>query len=433
MGKRISILGAGMTGLSAGMASGFPVYEAESAPGGICSSYYVRPGSSERLHTPPADDEAYRFEIGGGHWIFGGDPFVIQFINSLAPTSVYYRKSSVYFHKLGMYVPYPLQNHLFSLGKEISTRALAEMAAPSGPISTMRDWLRASFGDTLSDLFFEPFHDLYTAGLHHEIAPQDSYKSPVNLATALKGAFEKPEAVGYNVSFLYPKEGLNALALRMAERCDVRYGKKIVKIDTSAKVMHFEDGGSEGYDTLISTLPLDLMMELTGLDAGKPDPSTAVLVLNIGAVRGPKCPEDHWLYNPDAQSGFHRVGFYSNVDTSFLPASQRATNSGVSIYVERAYRRDRVPSEAEIKAYGEATVKELQEWGYIGECHVCDPTWISAAYTWTWPGSSWKARALKALEQKDIMLIGRYSRWMFQGIADSIRDGFYAGAAAKHW
>jgi len=38
------ILGAGMTGLAAGRASGFPVYEAEETPGGICSSYYVRPG-----------------------------------------------------------------------------------------------------------------------------------------------------------------------------------------------------------------------------------------------------------------------------------------------------------------------------------------------------------------------------------------------------
>ena len=63
-----------MTGLAAGLVSGLPVYEAEETSGGICSSYYVQPGSRERLHTQPTDGEAYRFEIGGGHWIFGGDP-----------------------------------------------------------------------------------------------------------------------------------------------------------------------------------------------------------------------------------------------------------------------------------------------------------------------------------------------------------------------
>jgi len=66
MEGKIIILGAGMTGLAAGYASGLPVYEAEEAPGGICSSYYVKPGSNKRLHKAPKDGEAYRFEIGGG-------------------------------------------------------------------------------------------------------------------------------------------------------------------------------------------------------------------------------------------------------------------------------------------------------------------------------------------------------------------------------
>ena len=64
----IYILGVGMTDLAAGYTSGLPVYEAAEWSGGfICSSYYVRPGSTERLHTAPKDGEVYRFEIGGGH------------------------------------------------------------------------------------------------------------------------------------------------------------------------------------------------------------------------------------------------------------------------------------------------------------------------------------------------------------------------------
>jgi hypothetical protein len=47
------------------------------------------------------------------------------------------------------------------------------------------------------------------------------------------------------------------------------------------------------------------------------------------------------------------------------------------------------------------------------------------------PGSSWKQAAIKELENKGIYQIGRYGRWIFQGIADSIKDGFFIGGAFK--
>src|SRR5690606_14021821 len=46
------ILGGGVTGLAAGITAGLPVLEAAAQPGGICSSYYVRPGSETRLPEP---------------------------------------------------------------------------------------------------------------------------------------------------------------------------------------------------------------------------------------------------------------------------------------------------------------------------------------------------------------------------------------------
>jgi len=431
--NRILILGAGMTGLAAGYASGLPVYEAAEWPGGICSSYYVRPGSMERLHTAPKDEEAYRFEIGGGHWIFGGDPLVLRFIRQLTPVKTYTRRSAVYFPDRDLFVPYPIQNHLRYLGQKVAAQVLEEIAngRASGEVETMADWLRASFGPTLCELFFEPFHELYTAGLYREIAPQDTYKTPVNLSLVIQGAFDEVPQVGYNVTFVYPEEGLNTLAQRMAERCDVRYGKRVVRIDVEEKVIYFEDGTSEVYDKLISTLPLNKMMEMTGLDVGeRPDPATSVLVVNIGATKGPRCPKEHWLYIPKSRAGFHRVGFYSNVDPSFLPVSSRERGDRVSIYVEKAYREGQKPSEAEIERLCQTIVRELQDWEWIGEAEVVDPTWIDVAYTWAWPNSHWRQKALKVLEEHGIYQVGRYGRWVFQGIADSIRDGLVAGACA---
>jgi protoporphyrinogen oxidase len=426
------ILGGGMTGLAAALASGAPVMEAADGPGGICSSYYVRPGDTERLHAPPKDGEAYRFELGGGHWIFGGDPTVLRFIRELAPTQQYARSSAVFFQEDARYVDYPIQNNLRSMPSEFGCRVLTEMACTPGPFRTMEEWLREYFGPTLCAKFFYPFHELYTAGMYREIAPQDAYKSPVYLASVINGMFDRTEASGYNVTFHYPKDGLNHLSAAMAVRSDIRYGRRVTGIDSKARRVYFADQSVESYDVLLCTLPLNKTIEMAGLSVdAKPDPYTSVLVLNIGGIRGPACPDQHWLYNPSSRSGFHRVGFYSNVDRSFLPYSARAQGSAVSIYVEKAYVGGARPSDDMIRDYGRKVVEELISWGFIESAEVVDPTWIDVAYTWEWPGSTWKRQALRVLQEYDIFMVGRYGRWVFQGIADSIRDGLYAGASLR--
>jgi protoporphyrinogen oxidase len=420
------ILGAGMTGLAAGRASGGIVYEAAADPGGICSSYFMGAGDTER-HATRHRDDAYRFELGGGHWIFGGDSAVLKLIDRLSGSRKYARRSSVYFPDDKRHVPYPLQNHLRHLGPAIAARALAEMASAAGPAVTMQQWLEKSFGRTLCDLFFDPFHALYTDGLYTRVAPQDGYKSPVDLTTAMAGAFAGTAPVGYNATFVYPTAGLDGLARALARGCRVEYGRRAVSIDPRRAEVGFADGSAVRYGRLISTLPLHEALAMAGLDAGPPDPYTSVLVINIGARRRPSTPDDHWLYVPSSRAGFHRVGFYSNVDAAFLPS--HAAEPRVSIYVERAYGQGHRPADAEVARYATAVVEELQDWGFIGEAEVVHPTWIEVAYTWAWPRSRWRSDALRMLEDHGITQVGRYGRWVFQGIADSIRDGLYVGAA----
>jgi protoporphyrinogen oxidase len=365
---------------------------------------------------------------------------VLRFIRAIAPLKSYARKAAVYLPHQNLLVPYPIQNHLGYLGASVAKQVLREMlrATPAnGSVATMADWLQAHFGSTLCELFFNPFHERYTAGLWQCIAPQDASKSPVNFSLVLQGAFDKaPEAAGYNVNFLYPADGLGVLAQRMAQKCNIHYERHVVGIDVGEKTILFADGAKVPYKAILSTLPLNRMSQLVGLKVtSEPDPFTSVMVINLGARRGPRCPQEHWLYIPQSKAGFHRVGFYSNVDHSFLPVSSRDNRDRCGIYVEKAYPGGQRPSEAETESLCQALIRELQAWDWIEDVEVVDPTWIETAYTWVWPRSQWQQEVMHALEAYDIYQIGRYARWASQvtdqGISQSIRDGFMAGASFR--
>jgi protoporphyrinogen oxidase len=414
--------------LAAAASTGLSIYEAEDRPGGICSSYYMKPGASTRLDSPPCDKNAYRFETCGGHWIFGAEGKILKFIRRFAAVKKYERRSSVYFPDKNLYVPYPLQNNLRFLGKDISGKVLKELSkASASQPKTMKEWLKEYFKPTLCNLFFYPFQRLYTDNLYNSIAPQDNYKTPINMELIIAGVKSKTPQTGYNAVFAYPKGGLDIMIDRMAEKTDIHYEKRAEKIDLKNRQVFFSDGSGVPYKKIISTIPLNQMLEICGLKLKeKTVPYTSVLTLNIGALAGKNASSEHWLYIPQGSPGFFRVGFYSNVDSSFLPKSLRKNKSRVSLYAERAYRYDHTPSEEEKKEYIAGTIAKLQSWGFIGKTEVVDPTWIKVAYTWNWPGSAWREKAIALLKKHGIYQIGRYGAWKFQGISESIKDGLSA-------
>lgn len=422
------VLGGGITGLTLGYLTGLPVFEANHHAGGICSSYYVRPaGDRAPMPEPPRDQEAYRFEVGGGHWLWSREPSILDFISSFTSVKRYDRNSAVYFPESGRWVPYPIQYHLSSLDPEVAQAALEEILnAGIGPVETMLDWFRSHFGPTLTRLFFEPHNALYTAGLLDKIAPQDAYKSPVDRRAVLRGAMKSSHRAGYNASFVYPKDGLDALVRALASRCEVHYGKVAERIEVSTRRVHFRDGSVVEYDTLISTLPLNQMLVMTGLQVDEePDPYTSVLVLNIGAKRGKNFPAPHWVYVPQSKSGFHRLGFYSNVDDHFLPRSYRGRASHAAIYVERAFPGGGgKPDDATMERYAQSVIDELHEWGFIEDVEVISRNWVEVGYCWRRPGSQWQSKAIHLLRDHGIYQVGRFALWTTQGIADSMKQAF---------
>jgi protoporphyrinogen oxidase len=364
MNKTI-ILGGGLTGLSAGIKTGYPVYEASDRPGGLCRSY---------------EKHGYKFEYGGGHWIFG-DGEAIKFISKYEKLKKYRRDAAVYYNQI---IPYPVQEHFTT-----------EEPFEHG---TMKQWARQKFGIEQCKMFFYPFNKKYTCDLYEHCVQDDAKKSPTR-------------GKGYNDEFYYPVNGMASLADRMAEECKIFYNKRATRIDIKLKKIYFSDGESIKYKKIISTIPLDNLLEMIGIDA--PDLfKTSISVVNIGAERGHNCPKNHWLYIPDEKVPFFRVGFYSNVEKSFT-----FIKDGVSIYVETAFR-GYPPSEY----HKHKVINTLREWGWIGEVDVFDEHIVDTGYTWMVPGHERK-EYLKSLEKNNIISTGRYGKWKFQGIVDTIMDG----------
>ena len=420
------VIGAGISGMAAGMTNDWQIYEANRIPGGICSSYFLKPYSSERLVERPLDEEVYMFEYGGGHWLFGSNSQVINFLESLAPLSRYSRKSAVYYFEDNSVIPYPVQNNLRCFSENTASRIYKDLIkAQSKPAKTMEKWLHQMFGPTLAGLFFIPFHELYTAGLHKRIAPDLAYKSPINIDLIKRGMFTKTELVGYNASFLYPDLGMNFLIGQMAKLCKITYSKRLVEVDIHKKIAKFSDGAEESYEKLITTISLKDMVKIAGISVKeKMSPYTSVLVVNVGGRRGHNCPKEHWLYIPKSKNGFYRIGFYSNVSQRFLPKSVRDNDNYVSLYIEKSFVGGKKISEEEISRLCQLIIEEIMSWGFLEHPEVIDHNWIEVAYTWLWSDDRWRKNTIELLEKNQIYPLGRYAEWRFKGMIDSIGDGF---------
>ena len=155
------------------------------------------------------------------------------------------------------------------------------------------------------------------------------------------------------------------------------------------------------------------------------------MVLNLG-VTLPDTPLArhgyHWLYIPDSTIGFHRIGYYSNVDPMFLPEDRR-DKSHASLYIETAFRER--PAQGILDATVISVMSELQQCGLIERVEISDPTFVDVAYTWRNPNSTWVERSIAACRANNIEPVGRYGRWCFQGIAASIREGLMVGSMLK--
>ncbi len=393
------IIGAGISGLSAGQALGddFLILEKNSVPGGLSGQY--RAGG-------------FAFDHGGHYFHFQGKPGIREHVEGFRAFREYRRDSKVFL--LGGFIPYSLQYHLAFLPSRLRRPILQEVLAGGGDKEgDLEGFLLAHFGRRLVSLFFAPFlNKFYGRPLSGLLAGMDKGSIPVpRKEEVLAGARERQGcAEGYNPVFYYPvgslQEFIDDYSRPLAGR--LRFNEKVMRVEPRLKRVT-TSAGSYRYTNLISTMPL---RELLGIiDPPPPFPRRqlqhlSTLVVNVILARRRR--RFHWLYLPEKRFPFYRAGYY--------PCA-----GSVAVYLEKTIATASQPDARELFREMVYTLRQTGMIAHAKEILFHDLKVIPVSYVVfdrNWPRLV--PQVLAHLRRLRIFSIGRYGSWNYSSMADDI-------------
>ncbi|KAJ3133715.1 hypothetical protein HDU90_005553 [Geranomyces variabilis] len=151
---------------------------------------------------------------------------------------------------------------------------------------------------------------------------------------------------GPNATFRFPaRDGTGGIWKAVANTLPSEHistSTTVVRVDTVNKTAHMSDGAAVGYDSLLSTIPVDVLCRL--LDPPRPDlvvcasnlhySKTHVIGIGVRGERPANIGDKCWLYFPEDNAPFYRATVFSNYAEgstpgceSALPTLQRADGS----------------------------------------------------------------------------------------------------------
>jgi len=421
--RRNLILGAGLAGLSAAFhlrREETLVLERELEVGGLCRSREV---------------DGFTFDC-TGHLLHLREPSIRDLVHSLLPRAfdAVERRSLIY--SKGVFTGYPFQANTYGLPTEVVRECVvgfveslirAEGGGP--PAENFRDWVLSAFGEGIARHFLFPYNQkLYRVGLEEMECGWVSWSIPrPTLDEVIRGALGmEVKGLGYNPRFLYPRRGgIAVLPRALADRCgEMRLGTPVARVDPVRRVVTLESGEELGYERLVSTLPLDSLLER--MDP-LPEPELArargrlravrVINLNLGIDRAEILP-GHWVYFPEPEFPFYRVGSPTNYSAGVAPRGCS------SLYVEVARRRDEGFDPADLgeeilDGLRRARILRRRDRVVARELQVLDPAYVVYDH--------FRRQALPAVQRSltrwGIYSTGRFGAWEYGSMESALRQG----------
>lgn len=397
------IIGGGVTGLSfANFANkeDWILCEATGEVGGYCKSIH---------------QDGFVWDY-SGHFFHFNNPEIkrmffdrmenVDMIDVNKITSIFYQNNKIDF---------PFQTNIHQLPFEEFVECLVDLVErPTGSSSNFLEMLYSKFGRGITEKFLKPYNEkLYACNLSSlDVDAMGRFFPHADLEKIISN-FRKKDNQSYNSVFTYPKDGayefIKALLMDLdSDKIFKNY--KLNHVDLKNKVCYFENGEQIKFEFLISSIPFPIFLELCHIEYDKRNyTSNKVLVFNLG-FDSPTSIKDHWVYFPDKELVFYRVGFYNNIINS----------DRMSLYVEIGLsENENIDVDEKLKK----TLQDLRKCAIIEEQNLISMSSIvmEPAYVHIKKESIEDYRDKSDfLEKQGAYSIGRYGGWKYCSIEDNV-------------
>lgn len=428
---RILIVGAGPTGLGAGVRlmelghTNFRIVDRNPYAGGLAASF--------------TDAAGFTWDI-GGHVMFSHYDYYDKLFERLMGEEFSLNDRESWVRVFDRWVPYPFQNNIRYLPKQAAYECLSGLIKAQtgqGKIKSHQDaanfgeFIDAVFGEGIARHFMRPYNFKVWAYPPEMMNKQwiGERVAVLEIDRALKNVILESDDFGWgpNNRFKYPlRGGTGEFYRRMAESLAdrIELGRTVRSIDVEAKIVTYGDGSREGYDILISAMPLDVLyrdvlagevpVALRERAAGLKH--SGGYMVGVG-IKRPRPSTKSWMYFPEDNCPFYRVTYLSNYSPYMTPdqSGENATHYSLLCEISESAHK---PVEKSLVI--ESTITGLEAAGLLepGERADIVDTWVYYAdYSYPTPSVDRDAilsEVIPWLEERGIYSRGRFGMWKYE-------------------
>ena len=322
---RIVIIGAGPTGLGAGYRlqelgyDDWVILEANDYVGGLATSF--------------TDDAGFTYDI-GGHVMFSHYPYYDELVDKLMGGDYTELQREAWVWMEDRFIAYPFQNNIRALERQTvfdCVTGLIEAQRHSHSPENFAQWVQGIFGAGIAKHFMLPYNFKVwatPAELMNYVWIGERV-SVIDVEAILRNVILGEDQVtwGPNNTFRYPLRGGTGFlydGLRAFVESKLHLETPVASVDPDAKEVRTADGRCWPYDVLLSTMPLNRLVQSMN---GVPDSVEAAVgglhwsgshIVGVGIDR-PADSTKNWIYFPEPEVPFYRVTYLSNYSPYITP------------------------------------------------------------------------------------------------------------------
>ncbi len=426
---RIVIIGTGPTGLGAAYRlkdlgyRNFRVYERHPYIGGLAHSF--------------VDDQGFTWDI-GGHVMFSHYKYYDQCFDRLMGDEYSLIDRESWVRMCGTWVPYPFQNNVRYLPKEVAYECLSGLikaqtgqgkVKSAAQARNFGEFIDAVFGEGIARHFMRPYNFKVWAHPPEMMNKQwiGERVAVVDIDRALRNVVLGQDDFGWgpNNRFKFPLRGGTGEFYRRfgpALEGHISLGMEVDFVNVDRKEVHFKGGEIVGYDVLITAMPLDVLCRdvLAGQVPQRIRKTASRLLHSGGHMVGIGLGHDggtpstkSWMYFPEDNCPFYRATYLSNYSPFMTPDKDRY----YSLLCEASCSEHKPLDEATIV---EDTIQGLINTGMLTEQdrpRIVTRWHHFAEYSYPTPSvdrDDILAEVIPWLEARDVYSRGRFGMWKYE-------------------